>query len=60
MLIIYRRGDMWLYGIGLLTLCLGIGIESLSISFLVSFFGLMIMIGGVVYMVITESEFIDL
>ena len=51
---------MWLYGIGLLTLCLGIGIESLSISFLVSFFGLMIMIGGVVYMVMTNSEYIDL
>ena len=51
---------MWLYGIGLLTLCLGIGIESLSISFLVSFFGLMIMIGGVVYMVIIKSEYLDL
>ena len=55
----YREVNMWLYVIGLFTLCLGIGIESLSISFLVSFFGLMVMIGGVVYMVITKSEFID-
>ena len=59
MLTICRRVDMWLYVLGLFTLCLGIGIESLSISFLVSFFGLMVMIGGVVYMVITKSEFID-
>ncbi len=50
---------MWIYVIGLFTVCLGIGIESLAISFLVSFFGLMTMIGGVVYMVITKSEFID-
>ena len=51
---------MWIYVIGLFTLCLGIGIESLSISFLVSFFGLMVMIGGVVYMVITKSEYLDI
>ena len=51
---------MWVYVIGMFTVCLGISIESLAISFLVSFFGLMIMIGGVVYMVITDSEFIDL
>ena len=51
---------MWIYVIGLFTVCLGIGIESLSISFLVSFFGLMIMIGGVVYMVNTKSEYLDL
>ena len=50
---------MWIYVIVMFTVCLGIGIESLSISFLVSFFGLMTMIGGVVYMVITKSEFID-
>ena len=50
---------MWIYVIGMFTVCLGIGIESLAISFLVSFFGLMVMIGGVVYMVITKSEFID-
>ena len=51
---------MWIYVIGLFTVCLGIGIESLSISFLVSFFGLMTMIGGVVYMVITKSEYLDI
>ena len=51
---------MWIYAIGMFTVCLGIGIESLSISFLVSFFGLMTMIGGVVYMVITDSEYLDL
>ena len=51
---------MWLYVIGLFTVCLGISIESLSISFLVSFFGLMTMIGGVVYMVMTKSEYLDL
>jgi len=51
---------MWIYVIGLFTVCLGIGIESLAISFLVSFFGLMIMIGGVVYMVITKSEYLDI
>ena len=51
---------MWIYVIGMFTVCLGIGIESLSISFLVSFFGLMIMIGGVVYMVITKSEYLDI
>ena len=50
---------MWIFAIGLFTVCLGIGIESVAISFLVSFFGLMTMIGGVVYMVITKSEFID-
>ena len=32
-LTIYREVNMWLYVIGLFTLCLGIGIESLSISF---------------------------
>ena len=51
---------MWIYAIGMFTVCLGIGIESLSISFLVSFFGLMTMIGGVVYMVMTKSEYLDL
>ena len=51
---------MWIYVIGLFTVCLGVGIESLAISFLVSFFGLMIMIGGVVYMVITKSEYLDI
>ena len=51
---------MWIFTIGLFTVCLGIGIESLAISFLVSFFGLMTMIGGVVYMVITDSEYLDL
>ena len=51
---------MWIYVIGMFTVCLGIGIESLSISFLVSFFGLMTMIGGVVYMVIIKSEYLDL
>ena len=50
---------MWVYAIGMFTVCLGSGIEALAISFLVSFFGLMTMIGGVVYMVITKSEFID-
>ena len=50
---------MWVYAIGMFTVCLGISIECLAISFLVSFFGLMTMIGGVVYMVITKSEFID-
>ena len=51
---------MWIYVIGMFTVCLGISIESLSISFLVSFFGLMTMIGGVVYMVITKSEYLDI
>jgi len=51
---------MWIYVIGLFTVCLGVGIESLAISFLVSFFGLMTMIGGVVYMVITKSEYLDI
>ena len=51
---------MWIYVIGLFTVCLGVGIESLAISFLVSFFGLMIMIGGVAYMVITKSEYLDI
>ena len=51
---------MWIFAIGMFTVCLGIGIESLSISFLVSFFGLMTMIGGVVYMVIIKSEYLDL
>ena len=51
---------MWVYAIGMFTVCLGISIESLSISFLVSFFGLMTMIGGVVYMVITKSEYLDI
>ena len=52
--------NMWIYAIGMFTVCLGIGIESLAISFLVSFFGLMTMIGGVVYMVMTKSEYLDL
>ena len=52
--------NMWVYVIGMFTVCLGIGIESLAISFLVSFFGLMTMIGGVVYMVIIKSEYLDL
>ena len=51
---------MWIFAIGLFTVCLGVGIESLAISFLVSFFGLMVMIGGVVYMVITKSEYLDI
>ena len=51
---------MWIYVIGMFTVCLGIGIESLAISFLVSFFGLMTMIGVVVYMVMTKSEYLDL
>ena len=51
---------MWIFAIGLFTVCLGIGIESLAISFLVSFFGLMTMIGGIVYMVIIKSEYLDL
>ena len=52
--------NMWVYVIGMFTVCLGISIESLAISFLVSFFGLMTMIGGVVYMVIIKSEYLDL
>ena len=51
---------MWIYVIGMFTVCLGIGIESLAISFLVSFFGLMTMIGGVIYMVIIKSEYLDI
>ena len=51
---------MWIYAIGMFTVCLGIGIESLAISFLVSFFGLMIMVGGIVYMVMTKSEYLDI
>jgi len=51
---------MWVYAIGMFTVCLGISIESLAISFLVSFFGLMTMIAGVVYMVIIKSEYLDI
>ena len=51
---------MRVYVIGMFTVCLGISIESLAISFLVSFFGLMTMIAGVVYMVIIKSEYLDI
>ena len=51
---------MWIYAIGMFTVCLGLGIDSLAISFLVSFFGLMPLRGGVVYMVMTNSEYLDL
>ena len=51
---------MILFSIGLVMTILGVGFESLSISFLVCFTGLAFMFGGVYYMIVSKSEYIDL
>ena len=50
---------MILFSIGLVMIIVGVGFESLPISFLVSFTGIIFMFGGVYYMVATDSEYID-
>ena len=50
---------MILFSIGLVMIIVGVGFESLPISFLVSFTGIAFMFGGVYYMVATNSEYID-
>ena len=51
---------MILFSIGLVMIMFGVGIHSISLSFLVCFTGLAFMFGGVYYMVATNSEYIDL
>ena len=50
---------MILFSIGLVMIIVGVGFESLPISFLVSFTGIAFMFAGVFYMVTTDSEYID-
>jgi len=51
---------MILFSIGLVMIMFGVGIHSISLSFLVCFTGLAFMFGGVYYMIATNSEYIDL
>ena len=51
---------MILFGIGLVMIMFGVGIHSISLSFLVCFTGLAFMFGGVFYMIVNKSEYIDL
>ena len=51
---------MILFSIGLVMIMFGVGIHSISLSFLVCFTGLAVMFGGVYYLIVSKSEYIDL